>query len=153
MTDLVIPSSADVGNSARVTAGLWRLASDPGADSALVNGVKVGVWQMPWNARPDAGRLAPGIPPSNFWASDPNGINQVGCVYTAQGFEFDYVGVLFGRTCAGIRPPRTGSAPPAPATTRSSSVPTASSLPRGPEGCYVHFEDEDMRLIFLARQK
>src|SRR5271157_4190318 len=39
------------------------------------------------------GKLAPGIPKSNFWASDPNGINQVGCVYTAQGFEFDYVGV------------------------------------------------------------
>ena len=52
---------------------------------------------MPWNARPEAGRLAPGIPPSNFWASDPNGLNQVGCVYTAQGFEFDYVGVIWGR--------------------------------------------------------
>jgi uncharacterized protein len=52
---------------------------------------------MPWNAKPDAGRLAPGIPPSNFWASDPNGLDQVGCVYTAQGFEFDYVGVIWGR--------------------------------------------------------
>ena len=38
--------------------------------------------------------MAAGIPKSNFWASDPNGINQVGCVYTAQGFEFDYVGVI-----------------------------------------------------------
>jgi uncharacterized protein len=52
---------------------------------------------MPWNAMADAGKLAPTIPKSNFWASDPNGINQVGCVYTAQGFEFDYVGVIFGR--------------------------------------------------------
>jgi DUF2075 family protein len=43
------------------------------------------------------GRLAPGIPKSNLCASDPNGINQVGCVYTAQGFEFDYVGVIFGK--------------------------------------------------------
>ena len=24
------------------------------------------------------------------------GLDQVGCVYTAQGFEFDYVGVIFG---------------------------------------------------------
>ena len=39
----------------------------------------------------------PGIPKSDFWASDPTGIDQVGCVYTAQGFEFDYVGVIFGR--------------------------------------------------------
>ena len=26
----------------------------------------------------------------------PHGFGQVGCVYTAQGFEFDYVGVIFG---------------------------------------------------------
>ena len=41
--------------------------------------------------------MAPNIPKSNFWAYDPNGINQVGCIYTAQGFEFDYVGVIFGK--------------------------------------------------------
>jgi hypothetical protein len=52
---------------------------------------------VPWNARADAGRLAPGIPRSDYWASDPRGIEQVGSVYTAQGFEFDYVGVIFGR--------------------------------------------------------
>jgi uncharacterized protein len=50
---------------------------------------------MPWNAQAGAGKLAPGIPKSDFWANDPNGINQVGCVYTAQGFEFHYVGVIF----------------------------------------------------------
>ena len=58
--------------------------------------VKLDGFSMPWNAMPDAGKLAPGIPKSTFWPSDPNGINQVGCVYTAQGFEFDYVGVNFG---------------------------------------------------------
>ena len=41
-------------------------------------------------------RLGPGIPKSDFWASSKEGIDQVGCVYTAQGFEFDYVGVIFG---------------------------------------------------------
>ena len=52
---------------------------------------------MPWNAKADARQLGPGIPKSDFWASDPKeGIDQVGCVYTAQGFEFDYVGVIFG---------------------------------------------------------
>ena len=49
---------------------------------------------MPWNAKAEARRLGPGIPKSDFWASDPRG--QVGCVYTAQGFEFDYVGVVVG---------------------------------------------------------
>jgi DUF2075 family protein len=40
--------------------------------------------------------FTPGIPKSDFWASAEEGIDQVGCVYTAQGFEFDYVGVIVG---------------------------------------------------------
>ncbi len=51
---------------------------------------------MPWNARDGVGRLGPGIPKSDFWASDKAGIDQVSCVYTAQDFEFDYVGVIVG---------------------------------------------------------
>ena len=30
------------------------------------------------------------------WAHDDSGMEQVGTVYTAQGFEFDYIGVIFG---------------------------------------------------------
>lgn len=29
-------------------------------------------------------------------ANDPAGFNQIGCVYTAQGFEYDYGGVIIG---------------------------------------------------------
>ena len=36
------------------------------------------------------------MPKSNYWAMDANGLEQIGCVYTAQGFEFDYVGVIWG---------------------------------------------------------
>jgi hypothetical protein len=32
----------------------------------------------------------------DFRASEPAGLEQVGCVYTAQGFEFDYIGVIVG---------------------------------------------------------
>ena len=64
------------------------------ADSA--RGASVGR-KSPWINRPDVGTLAPGSLPSNIWATHPKGLNQVGCVYTAQGFEFDYVGVIWGR--------------------------------------------------------
>jgi len=30
------------------------------------------------------------------WVYRPEGIKQVGCIYTAQGFEFDYIGVIIG---------------------------------------------------------
>lgn len=35
-------------------------------------------------------------PNINTFASHPKGVNQVGCIYTAQGFEFEYVGVIIG---------------------------------------------------------
>jgi hypothetical protein len=67
----VIPrSKADENHSARLTAGFCWLWSNPNPDGTLVPDVTVGAWQMPWNAKPDAGRLAKAIPPSNFWASD-----------------------------------------------------------------------------------
>ena len=37
-----------------------------------------------------------GAPPAALWATDPAGFGQVGCVYTAQGFEYDYAGVILG---------------------------------------------------------
>src|ERR1700692_2248546 len=30
------------------------------------------------------------------WATDDSGMEQLGTVYTAQGFEFDYIGVIVG---------------------------------------------------------
>jgi phage repressor protein C with HTH and peptisase S24 domain len=85
------------GHSARLAAGFcWRW-SKPRADGTLVGDVVVGTWQRPWNAKPEATRLAAGIPKAQLWAHDPGGLDQVGCVYTTQGFEFDYIGVVFGR--------------------------------------------------------
>ena len=31
-----------------------------------------------------------------IWATKEDGLHQVGCIYSAQGFEFDYCGVIFG---------------------------------------------------------
>jgi uncharacterized protein len=84
------------GHTARLVAGFCWPWSNPRPDGTLEEDVAVGAWRMPWNARPDAGRLARGIPKSDYWATDAGGLEQVGCVYTAQGFEFDYVGVIFG---------------------------------------------------------
>ena len=35
----------------------------------------------PWNAKPDAGELAPGIPPAPLWASEAGGVDQVGVIF------------------------------------------------------------------------
>ncbi|MGB8649748.1 MAG: DNA/RNA helicase domain-containing protein, partial [Mycobacteriales bacterium] len=56
--------------------------------------VVIGSWSRPWNVKGD--RAVGGAPPSDLWATDPAGFEQVGCVYTAQGFEYDWNGVVLG---------------------------------------------------------
>lgn len=86
-----------LGGTARVTAGFcWRWSNpvDDHGTKVLVPDVKIGGWERPWNAKPD--HRVPDAPASHFWASDDRGFGQVGCIYTAQGFEYDWAGVIFG---------------------------------------------------------
>ncbi len=95
--DRMVRERDAAGEPSRLVAGFcWPWAKELKA-GRLVEDVQVGDWRRPWNARSETTRLPKGIPKSNFWATDPNGLGQVGCVYTAQGFEFDYVGVIVGR--------------------------------------------------------
>lgn len=91
-----IVARVEDGFSARVTAGFCWPWSKTKSDGTLEEDVVIGEYRRPWNARPEARKLANGIPKATLWAHDPAGMDQVGCVYTAQGFEFDYVGVIFG---------------------------------------------------------
>jgi DUF2075 family protein len=92
-----IRQRADSGFTARVAAGFCWPWSEPRQDGTLVDDIVIGNYRRPWDAKPGNRRLAPGIPPASLWATDPNGINQIGCVYNIQGFELDYVGVIWGR--------------------------------------------------------
>ncbi|GAA3043444.1 DUF2075 domain-containing protein [Pseudonocardia yunnanensis] len=88
------PLGAD---TARIATGYcWRWSDPDVVDGAkrLVDDVVIGEWKRPWNAKPE--KAVPGVPPSHFWASDSRGFGQVGCIYTAQGFEYDWSGVIFG---------------------------------------------------------
>lgn len=81
------------GVNARMTAGYcwkWSAVSEDG----LENDVIIGDWEKPWNSRAD--RAIGPIPPSHLWAYEPGGFEQVGCVYTAQGFEYSWNGVILG---------------------------------------------------------
>jgi DUF2075 family protein len=82
------------GYTARITAGYCWPWSEPNPDGTLVDDVVIGSWRRPWNLKGD--RSIGGAPPSALWATDPAGFGQVGCVYTAQGFEYDWNGVIFG---------------------------------------------------------
>lgn len=148
--------------SARLVAGFCWPWSNPTSDGSLPADVQVGDWAMPWNAKPDAGRLGKGIPKSNFWASDPGGLNQVGCVYTAQGFEFDYVGIIFGLDLRydWDNNEWVGDKKHSQDTVVKRSKEQFLDLvkntyrvlfTRGIKGCYVHFMDEGTRKFFQSR--
>ena len=74
-------------NCARIVAGFCWPWSKPNRDGSLVKDVKVGNLQMPWENKDQFWK----------WATDDSGMEQVGTVYTAQGFEFDYIGIIFGK--------------------------------------------------------
>jgi uncharacterized protein len=154
---------ADEGSTARLVAGFCWPWSNPEPSGELVPDVVVGDWRMPWNARAEAGRLAKGIPASDYWASDPGGLEQVGCVYTAQGFEFDYTGVIFGRDL--VYRPGVGwigqrEESKDRIVTRGVSAEEFTQyvknvyrvlLTRGLRGCYVHFMDQQTQDFVLSR--
>ncbi|MGZ5227962.1 MAG: DNA/RNA helicase domain-containing protein, partial [Burkholderiales bacterium] len=159
--DDAIRRRAAEGHSARLTAGFCWKWSQP-KDGRLVDDVVIGDFRRPWNAQPEATRLPKDVPKSHFWATDPRGINQVGCVYTAQGFEFDYAGVIWGpdlvyRKDEGWVGVKTASF--------DRTVKTAQPeyfidlvkntyrvlLTRGMKGCYVFFTDEETRRFVISR--
>ena len=84
----------EVGGTGRIAAGYCWPWSDPDPNGQLIEDVVIGEWRRPWNAKP--GKRVKGAPESHYWATDPRGFGQVGCIYTAQGFEYDWGAVIIG---------------------------------------------------------
>jgi hypothetical protein len=162
--EVAIRARSAEGFSARMTAGFCWPWSKPNPDGTLVDDVQIGDYRRPWNAKHDARKLARGIPRAQLWAYDPNGIDQIGCVYTAQGFEFDYVGVIFGpdlrynfdtqaweghREDSSDGEVRRGGERFVDLVKNTYRV----LLSRGLKGCYVHFMDKDTERFVKSRME
>lgn len=162
--EAAIRAKASEGQSARMTAGFCWPWSDPRPNGTLIDDVIIGEYRRPWNAKSDAGRLAPGVPKESLWAYQNGGIDQIGCIYTAQGFEFDYAGVIFGSDL--VYRPMDGGWTGAPEKSQDSVVKRSRAsflqnvkntyrvlLSRGMKGCYVCFLDEPTEHFFRSRQE
>jgi len=157
-----IRDKVNAGHTGRVTAGFCWVWSNPNPDGSLKDDVVIGEYRRPWNARPEARILAAGIPKSNIWAYNPNGINQIGCVYTAQGFEFDYTGVIFGNDLVYNFDSQSWEGHPENSAdnvvkrSQNKFIDLVKStyrvlLSRGMKGCYVYFMDKDTERFFKSR--
>jgi hypothetical protein len=112
-----------------------------------------GGFQARWNLAND-----------KIWAINPRSFEEVGCIHTAQGLEFDYVGVLIGKdltfdkSSSRVVTDKTAIS----RDDNSSGIRTASDvdahrlilntyktlLTRGQKGCYVYCEDEALKDYF-----
>ena len=72
-------------NKARMVAGYcWNWIKE-GKNNTDYHDITIGDFEMSWN-----------LGSSNTWAIDPDSVNEIGCIHTCQGLEFDYVGVIIG---------------------------------------------------------
>jgi uncharacterized protein len=159
-----IRAKAQQGFTARLTAGFCWKWSDPNPDGTLVEDVIIGDYKRPWNAKSDGGHLAPGIPKESLWAYKAGGMNQIGCIYTAQGFEFDYAGVIFGTdllfdsNSAQWIGNHDVSADSIVRRSQADFLKNVKNtyrvlLSRGLKGCYVHFMDKGTENFFRSRME
>lgn len=137
-----------VDNKSRMVAGYcydWNVKHGRGEwDIELEDG-----FRAKWNLENDS-----------IWAINPASFEEVGCIHTAQGLEFDYVGVLIGKDlCYDPATSRvvvnqkaisrddksSGIRTAAPEDARRLILNTYKTLlSRGQKGCFVYCEDKEL---------
>lgn len=148
------------GFNARILAGYaWKWTSQKeGNVDGEVEDVVIPEFdfRMPWNSRKVG----------TTWAIDQSGIEQVGCIHTSQGLEFDYVGVIIGNDLRfdsdkmeyyvdwNSYKDSTGKKglknnPEELAKLVKNIYKTL--LSRGMKGCYVYFVDKEVEKYFTQR--
>ena len=143
--------------TARLCAGFcWPWSSDLDADGNLVKDVHIGSFAMPWETKDTIKKIPAGYVKWFEWAYKLEGIKQVGCIYTAQGFEFDYVGVIVGPDI--IYNNYSGRVETNISESKDSVLKRSGEkvdeyirniyrvlMSRGMKGCYVYFCDKPLR--------
>ena len=82
--ELIIEKNKEA-NKARILAGYcWDWIKE-GKGKTDVHDIVIGDFGMSWN-----------LDNTQTFAIDPNSVNEIGCIHTSQGLEFDYVGVIIG---------------------------------------------------------
>jgi len=163
--DKLLEKEREKPNSARMVAGFcWPWSSKTDANGELVKDVRIGNFAMPWETHDRITSIPKGYVRWYEWAYKPEGIKQVGCIYTAQGFEFDYVGVIIGNDlCVEGKTGKIGAnilATKDPMLKRSPEnfekhVKNIyrTLLTRGMKGCYVYFTDKETEEYFRGKME
>lgn len=154
---------AEKPNSARMVAGFcWPWSSKPDENGELVKDVQIGNFAMPWETHDKITRIPAGYVKWYEWAYRTEGIKQVGCIYTAQGFEFDYIGVIVGpdlkydKTTDSLKGDLSATKDPMLRRDSDNFEKYVKNiyrvlLSRGMKGCYVYFTEKEAERYFRGR--
>ena len=92
LRDLIFEKNEEINDSkidktydARLLAGYCWNWDKEGRDDTNYHDIKIGDFEMSWN-----------LGNTDTWAIDYTSVNEIGCIHTSQGLEFDYVGVIIG---------------------------------------------------------
>ncbi len=81
--DLIVEKNNENHRSRMLAGYCWDWIKE-GKQNTNVHDIKIGDFEMSWNLG------------SSIFAIDDTSIDQIGCIHTSQGLEFDYVGVIIG---------------------------------------------------------
>lgn len=145
-------------NNARLVAGFawnWSENEDASVDDVSIPEKN---FRMPWNARKQRA----------YFAIKEDSVDQVGCIHTVQGLEFDYVGVIIGNDLRFDPETQTLQADFDEYKDNSGKKGLKNQperltqyvkqiykvlMSRGRYGCYVYCRDEKLRDYFRSRGK
>lgn len=146
-----------INNKSRLIAGYcyeWTTKNHP--KNPNVFDIELGDFKAKWN-----------FSNTNTWAIDEESFDQVGCIHTSQGLEFDYVGVIIGKdllfknnqvitdykaraktdySLRGIQQNRNYAL-----ADRIIRNTYRTLLSRGQKGCFIYAEDKELR-EYLKRE-
>lgn len=162
LRDEIIKRNKEHQNSARIVAGFCWPWSYPDKDGNLKEDIVIGDFKATWEAKEDAVKLVKNIPRASLWAYDPNGVSQVGSIYTIQGFETDYVGIIWGEDLTYNFNKKDWVGHPEKSAdnmvkkdkenfTKYVKNTYRTLLTRGMKGVYVYFMDKDTENYFRSR--
>ncbi len=159
--DLIVAKNKE-DNRARMLAGYCWEWDKKQANNTDYHDIRIGDFEMSWN-------LNGGAP---FAISDTS-VNEIGCIHTSQGLEFDYVGVIIGddlryengsvvtdftkrartdQSLKGIK--KLYKADPEQAEARADEIirnTYRTLLTRGMKGCYIYCTDDGLRDYLRGR--
>ena len=159
--DLIVEKNM-ADNRARMLAGYCWEWDKKQANNTDYHDIRIGDFEMSWN-------LNGGAP---FAISDTS-VNEIGCIHTSQGLEFDYVGVIIGddlryengsvvtdftkrartdQSLKGIK--KLYKADPEQAEARADEIirnTYRTLLTRGMKGCYIYCTDDGLRDYLRGR--